>query len=98
RGTIRFRRTDEVEVGVAGQRLIVPAIARIVGGPLEQALLTMEPAAFVALARPALEAELEATREATHAAAARIDAILDARVHRPLYDARGLRRLVQRAI
>jgi hypothetical protein len=98
RGTVRFRRADELEVQVEGTRLLVPVVARIVGGHLERALLTREPEEFVALARPALDAELETARAATRAAADRINAILDERVHRPLYNTRALRRVVARAV
>lgn len=98
RGTIRFRKHDEMQVDIEGTRLVVPVVARIVGGPLERALLTQPADEFVAEARPLLEAELATSREATFAAAARINAILNERVHRPLYNAKALRRVVQRAV
>lgn len=98
RGTIRFRRHDEAEVRIENTRLIVAVVARIVGGPLERALLTRSAAEFVAEARPALQAELDSARRATEQAAARINVILDERAHRPLYNAKSLRRIVQRAV
>jgi ATP-dependent RNA helicase SUPV3L1/SUV3 len=98
RGTLRFRKFDELEVRIDGTRLLVPVVARIVGGVLERALLTQSAAEFVAQARVALDAELAESRAATEAAAARINALLEDRVHRPLYNARSLRRVVERAV
>ncbi|CAN5639937.1 hypothetical protein BH23GEM10_BH23GEM10_07570 [soil metagenome] len=98
RGTIRFRKHDEMQVDIDSTRLVVPVVARIVGGALERALLTKPADEFVAQARPLLDAELATSREATLAAAARINDILDERVHRPLYNAKALRRVVQRAV
>jgi ATP-dependent RNA helicase SUPV3L1/SUV3 len=98
RGTLRFRKLDEQQVTIDGTRLVVPVVARIVGGALERSLLTEDIATFVERARTALAAEIETSRAATLDAASRIEAILQRRVHRPLYNARELRRIVQRAV
>lgn len=98
RGTLRFRKNDEQQVEIGGTRMVVPVVARIVGGALERSLLTRDAASFIEEARAALDAELAVAREATLAAAGRIDDILQRRVHRPLYNARALQRIVQRAV
>jgi hypothetical protein len=97
-GALRFRQSDEVEVRIGGTRMIVPVVARILGGPLELLLFTATTSAFIDAARAALAVELADAREAAAGNAAAIDAILDDRVHRSLYDVRALRRIVQRAV
>jgi ATP-dependent RNA helicase SUPV3L1/SUV3 len=98
RGTIRFGRTGRETVSIGGVRQEVPVRARIMGGPLERAFLLKEPAQFVAEARAALDAEFESARRSARETAARIDALLGERVHRPLYNVRALRRVVSRAL
>jgi ATP-dependent RNA helicase SUPV3L1/SUV3 len=98
RGTVRFSVRAEEEVGIDGSRYRVPVTVRILGGPLERALLVEPVATFVAEARSLLAVQLEEARAAARAAAAEIGRILGERVDRPLYDARALRRVVNRAI
>jgi hypothetical protein len=98
RGTVRFSIADEEKIVIDGSTYTVPVTGRLLGGALEQSLLTRSAAEFVEDARPALHAQLQLAREETRAAAEQIDRILSERVARPLYDARGLRRMVLRAI
>lgn len=98
RGTIRFSRTTELDVHVDGTRYRVPLVARLVGGALERALITKPTAGFVAEAREALDAELERARAAARDSAHRIEELVQERVHRPLYNARALRRVVARVM
>jgi len=97
-GTVRFSLREPQLVSVAGARHRVDVVTRLVGGALERALLTRPVAEFVPEARAALQAQLEHDRAATEAAARRIDEILAARVNRPLYDARALKVIVERAL
>ena len=97
-GTVRFGIADEEKVVIDGSAYTVPIAGRLVGGALERTLLTRSTDEFIAEARPALQAQLQLAREETRNAAAQIDRILSERVSRPLYDARGLRRMVLRAI
>ncbi|HUF49293.1 MAG TPA: helicase-related protein [Longimicrobiales bacterium] len=97
-GTIRFSLPIEERVDIAGEKLVIPIVARLVGGVLERALLTKPVPEFVAEARAALNAELHEARRASDSAADAIRQILAEREHRPLYDARTLRRIVTRAI
>jgi ATP-dependent RNA helicase SUPV3L1/SUV3 len=98
RGTVRFGIAGEEEVTIDGSTLTVPVTGQLTGGVLERSLLTRSAAEFVGEARPALNAQLEIARRETRDAAGRIDRIVRERVSRPLYDVRGLRRIVQRAI
>jgi ATP-dependent RNA helicase SUPV3L1/SUV3 len=98
RGTVRFSQATELDVRIDGAPHRVPVVARILGGPLEQTLLTQPPEVFVAEAREALAQELDAARSATRHAARAIEQILQDRVHRPLYNAKSLRRAVARSI
>lgn len=97
-GTVRFSMRDEQQVEIGGERYTVPVVARAVGGALERALLTAPIEEFAELARAQLGAELENARRESLEAADRINEILEARVHRPLYDVRSLRRIVNRAL
>jgi ATP-dependent RNA helicase SUPV3L1/SUV3 len=98
RGTVRFSLMTEEKVQIESATYTVPVTARILGGPLERTLLTAGPEQFVAEARPLLEAELERAVAETRDAAAAIDDIVRERAARPLYDVRGMRRIVMRAI
>jgi hypothetical protein len=98
RGSLRFTIADEVKVEIDGRPHTVPVYARAVGGPLERALLTQPPEAFVTQARALLGHEMEVAREASVTAARRIDEILRERVDRPLYNVKALRRAVQHAL
>jgi ATP-dependent RNA helicase SUPV3L1/SUV3 len=98
RGTLRFSRSATEQVMIGGARHDVPVRARLMGGALERSFLLDEPAAFVAAARTALDDELQLARVATREAAAAIEEILAARVDRPLYNVRALRRVVARAV
>jgi ATP-dependent RNA helicase SUPV3L1/SUV3 len=95
RGSLRFSVAGEERLQVAGRPHTSPVYARVIGGPLERALLTQEPATFVATAREMLGREMEAARTAARSAAERINRILEERVDRPLYNVRTLRRVVQ---
>jgi ATP-dependent RNA helicase SUPV3L1/SUV3 len=98
RGTVRFSMAEERAVEIAGEQHKVAVIARLVGGALERSLLTQPPEQFVAEARAALRAELENARRESDVAAEAIDDIYTARIARPLYDAKSLRRIVSRAL
>jgi ATP-dependent RNA helicase SUPV3L1/SUV3 len=98
RGTVRFSLKVDEEVRINGSRYRVPVVARILGGPLERALLVLPPEEFVEQARRQLAEELEQAREAARENAEEIARILDERVDRPLYNAKALRRVVNRAI
>lgn len=98
RGALRFSMMTEEEVRIETTSYTVPVTARILGGALERTLLTKSPEEFVAEARPALEAELKRAVSETRAAAAAIDEIVTERADRPLYDVRGMRRIVMRSI
>jgi hypothetical protein len=98
RGTVRFGIAGEEEVRIDGSTFTMPVTGQLTGGVLERSLLTKSAAEFAEEARPALNAQLEIARRETRDAAGRIDRIVRERVSRPLYDARGLRRIVQRAI
>ena len=98
RGTVRFSIADEETVVIDGSTYTVPVVGRLLGGGLERSLLTKGADDFVSEARPALHAQLDLARAETRTAAEQIDRIVQERVSRPLYDARGLRRLVLRAI
>jgi len=98
RGTVRFSIAEERAVEVAGEKHKVAVIARIVGGELERALLTLPASEFVMQARTALRAELDNARRESDIAAQSIDDIFQSRVSRPLYDAKSLRRIVSRAM
>jgi ATP-dependent RNA helicase SUPV3L1/SUV3 len=98
RGTLRFGSSTKEEVIIDGTPHTIPVRARLMGGALEQSFLLDEPAKFLAVARPALAAELDAARDSMRQAAAQIDEVLAKRVHRPLYNVRALRRIVARAI
>ncbi|MBR9990022.1 MAG: hypothetical protein KFH98_09715, partial [Gemmatimonadetes bacterium] len=97
-GTVRFSIADEADIVIDGSTYTVPVAGRLVGGALERSLLTRSAHEFIEEARPALNAQLDLARAETQSAAERIDRIVAERVSRPLYDARGLRRLVLRAI
>ncbi|NJD09040.1 MAG: hypothetical protein FIB01_00890 [Gemmatimonadetes bacterium] len=97
-GTVRFSRREPRQVGVAGRSYRTAVVVRLVGGALERAFLTRPPAAFVPEVRAALAAELAAALAESDAAAGRIDELVAARAHRPLYDAASLRRIVDRAL
>lgn len=98
RGTVRFGISDEEKVTIDNATYTVPVVGRLVGGQLERSLLTKSAAEFVEEARPTLNAQLDLARQETRDAAAKLDEIVRERVERPLYDARGLRRIVLRAI
>jgi ATP-dependent RNA helicase SUPV3L1/SUV3 len=98
RGTLRFSLMTEAQVRIETTTYSVPVTARILGGGLERALLTKSPEEFVAEARPVLEAELARAVTETRAAAAAIDDVVRERAGRPLYDVRGMRRIVMRSI
>jgi ATP-dependent RNA helicase SUPV3L1/SUV3 len=98
RGTVRFSRMTELEVAVDGRRYRVPVVARLVGGALERALITKPADAFLVEARAALATELERARDAARDTAREIEALVQERVHRPLYNARALRRVVAGAL
>jgi hypothetical protein len=98
RGTLRFSIGAEEQVTIDGTQYRLPVRARLMGGTLEQCFLLDNATTFVSAARPALEAEMAGAREAMRAAAIQAEAILDERVHRPLYNTKALRRVVARAI
>jgi ATP-dependent RNA helicase SUPV3L1/SUV3 len=98
RGTVRFSRMTELDVHVDGVRYRVPVVARLVGGALERALITRPAAEFVVEAQSALEQELERARSSARETAHEIEALVQDRVHRPLYNARALRRVVARVM
>ncbi|CAN5737171.1 hypothetical protein BH23GEM9_BH23GEM9_31900 [soil metagenome] len=98
RGTVRFSLASELKVRIDGVDHNVPVVASIPGGSLERSLITKSPDEFIAEARVALGAELERATEASRRAAAGIEALLEQRVSRPLYNARSLRRAVGRAL
>jgi ATP-dependent RNA helicase SUPV3L1/SUV3 len=98
RGTVRFSKATEQEVRIEGTTYRVPVVARILGGALERSLITQPLDEFVAEARQALDAELETARTVSRQAAHDIEALIQDRVHRPLYNARSLRRSVARAL
>ena len=97
-GTVRFTIADEEQVDIDGSSYTVPVEGRLVGGTIERSFLTHDAEQFVEEARPLLHAQLDLARAETRTAAERIDVLVSERVSRPLYDARGLRRLVLRAI
>ena len=98
RGTVRFSMATEQKIVLERETYSVPVIARLVGGELERSLLTKPIPEFVAEARAALGAELEAARSQSESNARRIEQVMAERVDRPLYDARQLRRIISRAI
>jgi ATP-dependent RNA helicase SUPV3L1/SUV3 len=98
RGTTRFSLGSHLDVRIDGEPHRVPVIARILGGALERVLLTRPTHEFVEQARAALTAELEVARQDARRAAKEIEGIVRDRVHRPLYNARSLKRAVARAI
>ena len=98
RGTVRFSLTEHQGVTIGGEAFRIPVVARLVGGVLERALLTLPAEQFVAQARAALQAQLAEAHAAGTAAARAIDELVSARLARPLYDARALRRIVLRAL
>jgi ATP-dependent RNA helicase SUPV3L1/SUV3 len=98
RGTVRFSKAAEQEVRIEGTTYRVPVVARILGGALERSLITKPLDELVAEARQALDAELETARSVSRQAAHDIEALIQERVHRPLYNARSLRRSVARAL
>jgi ATP-dependent RNA helicase SUPV3L1/SUV3 len=98
RGTVRFSLRADEEVRINGARYRVPVVARIVGGSLERALLVLPVEEFVEEARRRLADELAQARRSAGDAAQQIAQILDERVHRPLYNVKALRRVVNRAI
>jgi hypothetical protein len=98
RGTTRFSLGSHLDVTIDGDTHRVPVVARILGGDLERALLTAPTHEFVALAREALKAELESARREARRAVKEIEGIVQDRVHRPLYNARSLKRSVTRSL
>jgi ATP-dependent RNA helicase SUPV3L1/SUV3 len=98
RGTVRFSKAAEQEVRIEGTTYRVPVVARILGGALERSLITQPLEDFVAEARHALDVELETARSVSRQAAHDVEALIQERVHRPLYNARSLRRSVTRAL
>jgi ATP-dependent RNA helicase SUPV3L1/SUV3 len=98
RGTLRFGRTAEEHVVIDGASHRVTVRARVAGGPLERLLLAGDMERFLPVARSALAEELDRARQAARDAADAIDALVQDRVRRPLYNDRALRRIVARAV
>lgn len=97
-GTIRFSVRELLTIEVWEEEITVPARAIRVGGRLEQIFLTAPIESFLEVALAELAEELELMRANVLEAADDLDEMIRERAERPLYDLRGLRRVVRRAL